>query len=131
MTRKSVSRLALALSFFITVIFTNWTAVKQAQGQIENPPTKHYSWTEPTDGTPVDHYVIQMLVNEVKISDVGEVASPEVTISVKRGPVVEELAFYLGNKYQLRVAGVDLAGVQGPYSPWSDPISLELDPPGF
>jgi len=36
-----------------------------------------------------------------------------------------------GNKYRLRVAAVDDAGVQGPQSIWSQPYTPELAPPGF
>lgn len=131
MTRKSVSRLALGFPLFFVVIFLGWTLALQAFGQTENPPTERYTWTKPTYGTRPVHYVVQMLVNSVDTVDLGTVTVPEFTQVIQRGPVEDDIYFHYGNKYQLRVAGVDSAGNQGPFSAWSDPYSPELDPPGF
>ena len=87
MTRKSVSQLALAFSLFLSVGFSGWIAVQQAFGQTENPPTEHYSWAKPTYGTPVDHYVVQMLVNDVDTVSLGTVTVAELESTVPSLPV--------------------------------------------
>lgn len=79
-----------------------------------------YTWTAPTTGSPVDHYVVQ--------------------VSVDGGPFVTENDAVSGNTYVLtaqyeheyviRVAGVDGSGRQGPYSASSDPYMPSLGAPG-
>jgi hypothetical protein len=83
-------------------------------------PDVVFTWTAPTTGTPVDHYVAQILVNDIDTLFIDSVPTESLTL-----PVV------YGNKYQVRVAGVDASDVQGPMSLWSLPYTPELDPPGF
>ena len=79
-----------------------------------------FTWTMPTTGTPVHHYLVQVLVNERDTLFYGPVMTESIML-----PVV------YGNKYRIRVAAVDAAGIQGPMSIWSQPDSPELAPPGF
>ena len=81
---------------------------------------KEFVWAAPTSGSPVQHYVAEVLVNE-KDTVYFESIPDESTL----------LEVTFGNKYRMRVAGVDAAGVQGPWSEWSDPYAPELPPPGF
>ena len=83
-------------------------------------PSVTFTWAPPTIGSPVDHYRAEILVNDREVLEFGPLAQEQVTIQVA-----------YGNKYQVRVAAVDAAGIQGPMSIWSEPYSPELDPPVF
>ena len=85
-----------------------------------NAADKEFEWTAPTSGTPVHHYVAEVLVNEKDTLYFDSIPN-EATL----------LEATYGNKYRMRVAGVDAAGVQGPWSEWSNPYAPELPPPGF
>ena len=90
------------------------------RAEVAAAPEAVYVWTAPEYGTPVDHYIAQLLVNDVDILTIG--------------PLLSELArveVVYGNKYRLRVAAVDAAGTQGPFSVWSAPFTPELAPPEF
>ncbi len=88
----------------------------RADGQ--DAPPRGYTWTAPEEGTPVDHYVAQVLVSEVDTLAMGPLPSEYALV---------EMVY--GNKYSIRVAGVDAQGNQGPYSEWSDPFTPELGLP--
>ena len=79
-----------------------------------------YTWSAPRDGTPVAHYTVQILINDIDIEVIEPVFSEQVSVEME-----------YGNKYRVRVAGVDAAGTKGPYSIWSMPFTPELEPPGF
>lgn len=83
-------------------------------------PDVEFIWTEPTTGTPVDHYVAQILVNDTDTLFIYPVPTNSVV-----------LQFDYGNRYQVRVAGVDANDSQGPMSLWSLPYTPELGPPGI
>ncbi|PID81940.1 hypothetical protein CSB20_00470 [bacterium DOLZORAL124_64_63] len=87
---------------------------------VDTPVTEVYTWTAPTEGTAVAYYMVQIMVNDVDIVTLDPVFSEEVSVVMQ-----------YGNKYRVRVAGVDAAGHRGPYSPWSIPYTPELDPPDF
>jgi len=121
--------LVLALPLFVAVFFSGWGRVPSALAQEENPPTERYTWTPPTYGTGIHHYVVEMQVNEKDVVVLDPVEVPALVIEVHRGPVEDAKVLHYGNKYKFRVAGVDSADVQGPFSVWSEPFSPELGPP--
>ena len=86
----------------------------------QSAPDTEFTWTAPTTGTAVDHYVVVVLINERETQSFDSVPSESIML-----PVI------YGNKYRVRVAGVDASNIQGPYSPWSQPYTPELAPPGF
>ena len=79
-----------------------------------------FTWTMPTTGTPVHHYLVQVLVNERDTLFYDPVMTESIML-----PVV------YGNKYRIRVAAVDAYEIQGPLSIWSLPYIPEPAPPGF
>ncbi|MEZ4389132.1 MAG: fibronectin type III domain-containing protein [Candidatus Krumholzibacteriia bacterium] len=77
------------------------------------------SWAPPSEGSPVDHYVLQLSTDGGPFTTVGSVTGTSYTM---------ELA--VGSTYIARVAGVDAQDRQGPWSLGSDPYSPDLGPPG-
>ena len=86
----------------------------------QSAPDVEFAWTAPTTGTPVHHYVVEVLMNKRDTQMFDSVPSESIML-----PVI------YGNKYEVRVAAVDAAGIQGPQSIWSLPYTPELAPPGF
>jgi len=78
-----------------------------------------YSWTAPTEGSPVVYYVIEHSVNGGPFVQIGTSTSNTYT-----------LAATLGDTHQIRVAGVDALDRMGPFSEASDPYAPQLGPPG-
>jgi hypothetical protein len=77
------------------------------------------SWAAPTDGTAVVSYVVEVEVNGRDIETLDPVSTEEFMLPIK-----------YGQKYRVRVAGVDAQNVQGPFSSWSAPYGTEItDPP--
>lgn len=79
----------------------------------------NFSWTAPTTGTPVDHYVIQHAVNGGSWTLVATSATNSYTLTASEG-----------DSHQIRVAGVDAQDRQGVYSISSDPFTPDAGPPG-
>lgn len=77
------------------------------------------SWTAPTEGSPVDHYVLQLSTDGGPFTTVGSVTGTSYTLDLD-----------VGSTYIARVAGVDAQDRQGPWSPESDPYSPDIGPPG-
>jgi hypothetical protein len=77
-----------------------------------------YTWTPPTSGAPVDHYVVEHSVDEGPWVQVATVVGNTFT-----------LAATLDGSHQIRVAGVDELGRQGPFSEPSDPYTPGEGPP--
>lgn len=78
------------------------------------------SWTAPTEGSPVDHYVLQLSENGGPFYTVSD------TITTTSFDVqLENLTTYVA-----RVAGVDAQDRQGPWSEPSEPYTPDLGPPG-
>jgi hypothetical protein len=79
-----------------------------------------YTWTAPTTGSAVHHYVFQQSVDE----------APFVTIddNVLDNTFVITLDYSLN--HVVRIAGVDSLGRQGPWSVSSDPYTPSLGSPG-
>ena len=78
------------------------------------------SWTAPTEGSPVHHYVLQLSTD----------GGPFVTVLSEVIGTSVNLDLEINRTYVARVAGVDDQARQGPYSPDSDPYILDLGPPG-
>ncbi len=78
-----------------------------------------YTWTPPTTGSPVDHYVVEHSVNDGPFVQIATVTTNTYT-----------LAATVDDSHQVRVAGVDALARQGPYSEASDPYTPQLGPPG-
>jgi hypothetical protein len=91
--------------------------VPAAAGQTTQDVT--FTWTPPTTGSPVDHYVVEHSVNGGPWVQIATVVSNSFT-----------LAATLGDPHQIRVAGVDALDRQGPFSEPSDPYTPEQGPPG-
>ena len=77
------------------------------------------SWTPPTVGSPVHHYILQLSTDGGPFATVGSVTGTSYVL---------ELA--VGQTYVARVAGIDDQGRQGPFSEDSDPYSPDVGPPG-
>ncbi|HOX26952.1 MAG TPA: fibronectin type III domain-containing protein [Candidatus Krumholzibacteria bacterium] len=77
------------------------------------------SWTPPTEGSPVDHYILQLSTDGGPFSTVASVSGTSYVLDLE-----------IGHTYIARVAGVDAQDRQGPWSVSSDPYSPDLGPPG-
>ena len=83
----------------------------KAQDEAPRQVTATCSWGAPTYGTPVDHYVLQL----VKL---GGAAFDTTTFDSIQAESFD-LDLELGFTYKARVAGVDAQGRQGPWSLWT------------
>lgn len=77
------------------------------------------SWTPPTEGSPVDHYVLQLSTDGGPFTTVGSVTGTSYTLDLT-----------VGQSYVARVAGIDAEGRQGPWSEASDAYTPDVGPPG-
>lgn len=118
--RNWLSPLMLLILGGVWIAAQPFGGVAQLRGEFDSPPVAHYIWTAPETGTPVEYYVVQILVNDVDIQVIEPVYDQAVNV---------EMDF--GNKYMVRVAAVDAAGVQGTFSLWSVAYTPELGPPEF
>lgn len=79
----------------------------------------NYTWTAPTTGTPVAHYIVQHSVNAGEWTQIDTAGSNTYTLVAS-----------IGDSHQIRVAGVDSEARQGPYSVASDAFIPNLISPG-
>jgi hypothetical protein len=120
MTRSTAMKVLLAV-VAVAVLGIGTALVQENKAfNRESAPDVEFTWGAPTTGSPVHHYIAQILVNERDTLFFDPVMTESVMV-----PVV------YGNKYRLRVAAVDADQVRGPMSMWSLPYSPELAPPGF
>lgn len=91
----------------------------QSAAQAQTTVDVDYSWTAPTSGSPVDHYVVQHSVDGGAWYQVGTAASNSYTLSAE-----------VGHSHRLRVAGVDAQSRLGEYSDPSDAYTPDPGPPG-
>lgn len=77
------------------------------------------SWEAPTYGTPVVHYVLQVV-------ELGG-AQPDTTVYDQIPGLSRNVFVAYGNVYKARVAGVDAEGRQGPWSLWTPLYGPEMD----
>jgi hypothetical protein len=98
------------------------TALVQENKEMDfsGAPDIEFEWEAPTTGTPVHHYVAQVLVNTLDTLYYDAIPTESLLVAVA-----------YGNRYEVRVAGVDIEGIQGPWSAWSPPFNPEIQPPGF
>lgn len=116
-TRSIVWKVLLAV-VAISVVGIGTALVQEDKGSDDlQVPDARFVWSAPTTGTPVHHYVVQVLVNADTLF-FDPVVSEEITFPVE-----------YKNKYYVRVAAVDAGGTQGPMSDWSGLYFPELDPP--
>ncbi len=78
------------------------------------------SWSAPTEGSPVQQYVLQLSTN----------GGSYTTVATVQGGTSQVLTLEIGNTYTARVAGIDSQGRQGPWSLASDPYTPDVGPPG-
>ncbi len=81
--------------------------------------TVDYSWSAPTTGSPVDHYVIQHSVNSGDWTQIATSASNTYTLTAT-----------VGDSHRIRVAGVDSQARQGVFSVPSDAYVPDIGSPG-
>lgn len=82
--------------------------------------TVNYTWTAPTTGTAVDHYVVE------HSEDGGDWVVVEGNQTTNSYQLVAEYNV----EHRIRVAGVDTQGRQGTWSVPSDPYTPDLGVPG-
>ena len=106
---KLLTKIVLAV---VTVIFLHGMA--RAQEQVK------YTWTAPTSGSAAVSYVVEAS------EDGGAFVVIATNVTQREYTMTQEY----GKSYQIRVAGVDGQGRQGPYSVASDPYTPDAGPPG-
>lgn len=94
-------------------------AVTALAGAASAQESVQYSWTAPTTGSQVDHYVVEHSVDGGAFVEIAQVTTTTFTLS----------AAY-EQDHSIRVAGVDAWGRKGPYSLPSDPYTPSLGAPG-
>jgi len=118
--RSTVLKVLLAVVLLLAVGIGTALVQENKTFSTQSAPDVEFTWTAPTTGTAVHHYTVEVLINERDTQVFDSVPSESLML-----PVI------YGNKYRLRVAAVDAAGVQGIMSLWSQPYTPELAPPGF
>jgi endonuclease YncB( thermonuclease family) len=78
-----------------------------------------YTWTAPTSGSAVDHYVVEHRVNGGAWVQIATTSTNSYTLT----------ATY-GQTHEIRVAGVDAQDRQGVFSVASDPYTPDPGAPG-
>jgi hypothetical protein len=74
-------------------------------------------WAEPTNGTPVDHYIVEMRINSFPWFVLNDTL---------RDNQFSFFATY-GETFRIRVTAVDADDIHGPTSPVSDPFVASPD----
>lgn len=83
-------------------------------------PEVTYIWTAPTAGSTVVEYVVELNIDVAGWLEVARVPTTTVTFTT----------FEYLKSYEVRVAGVDAANRQGPFSVSSDPYVPDQGVPG-
>ena len=115
MSRKLICSCNLLLGMTL-VLFG--VGIAEAQTEV----TATASWSSPTYGPPVDHYVLQHSINGDTWTTIATPTDTLYTLTITEG-----------DSHRVRVAGVDAEGLVGPYSlPSPDyiPGSGDLGEPG-
>ena len=124
MNKKTRSQIIKSLLLVVVLVSAAGvgTALVQENREkgISGAPEIEFEWAAPTTGTSVHHYVAQVMVNARDTLFYDAVPTESLLVA----------AMY-GNRYEVRVAGVDSEGIQGPWSPWSPPHNPEVPSPGF
>jgi hypothetical protein len=77
------------------------------------------SWTAPSTGSPVHHYVVQLSTNGGAYQAAGTTTTLSITLTLT-----------VGSTYTVRVAGVDALSRQGTYSLPSEAYTPDIGAPG-
>ena len=114
--KKSVFSVVFLLCGTVAVLLGG---LSPAWSQTKVTETWHFTWDAPAYGSPPVHYVVEIRIDGTTVEEDRTAGStPEIDIEVT-----------LGLDYEVRVAGVDAQGRQGPFSPWSFRDTAELSAP--
>jgi hypothetical protein len=109
---NSIIKSTAALAILVAVLVPT-------QAPAQTTVDVQYGWTAPTTGSPVDYYVVQHSIDGGNWVNVGNVSQLTYTLTAEYGV-----------SHQIRVAGVDAEGRQGPFSQPSDPYTPDAGSPG-
>ena len=109
---KQGHRNTLVAALILIVVFVAGAAFAQE--------SVTYTWTAPTTGSTVDHYVIQ------HSADGGTWTTVDSNVTTNTYVLTAEYDV----EHTVRVAGVDAQGRQGPWSVSSEPYTPTLGAPG-
>lgn len=101
--------MVIAVLLFSTLVFGQTTSLNLT-----------WNWSAPTTGSAVHHYVVQSSSN----------ATTWTTLTTQPTTNSVTLSCPVGVNIQIRVAGVDAQGRQGPWSEASDPFVPDAGAPG-
>ena len=101
----------------LAVLFAVMLPAASSLAQTEMPT--NYTWTAPTTGTVVDHYVVEHSIDGGQWVQIATTTENSYTLSAA-----------LGQSHQIRVAGVDASDRQGLFSVASDPYMPDAGAPG-
>jgi len=99
-TTLTTTRTTTRTGLLCLLVFTFSASLVAAQTVQAN-----FSWTVPTTGTAVDHYVVEQSVNGGAWTQVATVTTNSYALNAT-----------IGASHRLRVAGVDATSRQGPFS---------------
>lgn len=105
----------LPIIFLAGLVICAFAAAAQAQTET----TVNYTWTAPTTGSAVDHYVVEHSIDGGNWTQVATVSTNTYSLT----------ATY-GNAHQIRVAAVDASSRQGPFSQASNAYTPDAGAPG-
>ena len=111
--RKMTPLKITLFAVLLAIVLPAASSLAQAEVQV------NYTWTAPTTGSPVDHYVVQHSINGGQWAQIATTNENSYTLSAT-----------VGQSHQIRVAGVDAEDRQGPFSVASDPYMPDLGAPG-
>lgn len=109
---KQSKSIQISLLFALSILAIAATA--QAQEEVT------YTWSAPTTGSPVDHYVVQH----------SEDGGSWITVESALANNTYVLTAAYDVEHAVRVAAVDAEGRQGPWSIASEPYTPTLGAPG-
>jgi hypothetical protein len=115
---KNPMRRSLGPVLLLSIVLSLGAALTAVADPLDNPPPVTWAWSEPTSGPPVDHYRVELRVDDDDWVFQGTTTETSFTLDV--------LAYLF--RYRLRVQAV-ADGVRGPYSPVSETYVAELPEP--
>jgi hypothetical protein len=107
-------RIAIVAGLALAVL-----AVGTLPAQAQTTVQVSASWTAPSTGSPVHHYVVQLSTNGGAYQPAGTTTTTSISLTLA-----------VGSTYTVRVAGVDAQDRQGAYSLPSEPYTPDVGPPG-
>jgi hypothetical protein len=112
MKRITKSNVTLALVLLTTAVLATSASAQTTTVNVS------YTWTAPTSGSAVDHYVVEVKVDSGNFTQVGTTSTNSYTLTAA-----------VGHAHQIRVAGVDAQDRQGPFSVASDSYTPDAGAP--